>query len=612
MKHVTPAARHLLDIGRALVCPDKPSAHDFNLPASLRAVKTELADLKLNQTEIKLIAVVFHNNIEGEKVMTALEVLAKVFPKAVDRLAHLDRMRRLVLLKVLEPCEKSYRRRAESGKIEMRLDRLHILDMGVRLHAKFLARLLGEKNLDPEAVDTPFKDNREYLEDWFSYVEAIRDYRSSRQYGDEEAAMRSLAQVDQWERRLETRLLRSTEDFPFKAMIEEYNLDRKEQIIILYLLKEELRGESCSRSELLEIISEDRFDGYHNAKYFDKTSVLVRQGLVEIHENMSFVRMGRELNLASDVPPRILRSAAITDAERVTEIIRSGDTFSLVKPHVGLDRLILPTAVKGMLETSITQCRQEVGRTLRDWGLDQGMYMKSGPEARDYKPAMLLLFSGPPGTGKTFAAGAVALSLGKDLLVTDISRILSCWVGESEANVRQLFAQYEQIVRRTENPPVLLLNECDQFLTARGKADHSADRMYNQMQNLFLEAFERLQGVLIATTNLRDNLDPAFSRRFNLKLEFPVPDAEARARLWENHLTASIPRANDVDLNALANQFVLTGGQISVVVKNAAVEAAGMPTDSRMVTQELLGKYARLEAQTSFGDGKANRIGFGN
>jgi len=612
MNVVKPSAQHLLAIGRHICGPADPPDAEFNLRQSLRAVQADLADLNLTQTDVKLISVVFHVNLEGDKVLSAPDLLTKVFSRPVDRLAHLDRLRRLVLLKVFEPCEKAYRRRnAEDKRLELALDRIHLLDMGIRLHTRFLARLLGEEiEADPESVDTPYADNREFLQDWFSYLDAFREYKGSKQWSDPEAMMRGQALVEQWERRREKRLARTEDRFPFQELVEEYGLDRNEQTILMYMLKEELNGQSCSREELLDFISEDKFDQYRNGRYLERDGLLIGNGLVEICENMFFINMGQELRLAADVASIIMRAIPKTDQERVIEIIRCSDILKLTKPHVALDQLILPQTLKNTLETAITQCRCDVGRTLHDWGLNQGIFMKGAQEEREYKPAMLLLFSGAPGTGKTFAAGAIARSLGKDLLVTDVSRLLSCWVGESEANVHRLFAQYDQIVRRTENPPVLLLNECDQFLTSRGQTERSTDRMYNQMENLFLEAFERFQGVLIATTNLRGNLDPAFSRRFHLKLDFPKPDAEARRQLWAIHLPESLPRSADVDIAELAANYALTGGQIAVVVKNAAVEAAQGEPAQRRLTRELLIKYARLELETAFGDRPMGRIGF--
>ncbi len=207
-----------------------------------------------------------------------------------------------------------------------------------------------------------------------------------------------------------------------------------------------------------------------------------------------------------------------------------------------------------------------------------------------------MLLHGPSGTGKTFASGAIAKHLGKKLLITDISRLQSKWVGDSEKNVQRLFTLFERIVRRVENPPVLLLNEADQFLSSRLTDTHSSvDQMQNSIQNLFLEGFERLRGVMIATTNLQNNMDSAFSRRFHLKLELPMPAKTERVRLWELHLPPGIPRASDVNIEVLATSYILSGGQIKIIVQNAATEAATRKGQARVLKQNDLVKYCLIE-----------------
>jgi SpoVK/Ycf46/Vps4 family AAA+-type ATPase len=222
-----------------------------------------------------------------------------------------------------------------------------------------------------------------------------------------------------------------------------------------------------------------------------------------------------------------------------------------------------------------------------------------------------MLFYGAPGTGKTFAAGAIAQALGKKLLITDISRIQSKWVGDSEKNVRRVFSIFERIVHRVTNPPVLLLNEADQFLMNRSRsASSSVDKMMNSMQNLFLEAFENLNGILIATTNLRENLDEAFSRRFHLKLDFPMPDINEREKLWQLHLPNSIPGSDKIRIEELANEFGISGGQIKIIVRNACAEAASRKGAFQILMQRDLRKYCKLETISNFSKNQ-KVIGFG-
>jgi len=284
------------------------------------------------------------------------------------------------------------------------------------------------------------------------------------------------------------------------------------------------------------------------------------------------VNGGRKEWLTHDVSKRLLSREPSGDAERITQILRGQDILELATPQQSFDDLVLSGDLRRKLETAIQRYESNVDARLREWGIERNA-RGSRVCDRDEAP-LLMLFSGPSGTGKTFAAGAFARQLGKDLLVTDISKLLSAWVGESEQNVRRMFYLFDRVVRCCQNPPVLLLNECDQFLTTRGESSKSVDQMYHQMQNLFLEAFERMRGILIAATNLVGHVDSAFSRRFYLKIEFPMPDVESRVKLWQKHLLPTIPLDNDVDVDYLAERYEFSGGQIDLVVRNAAIEAA--------------------------------------
>ena len=222
----------------------------------------------------------------------------------------------------------------------------------------------------------------------------------------------------------------------------------------------------------------------------------------------------------------------------------------------------------------------------------------------------MILLSGPPGTGKTYTAYAISKELNKDVLVTDMSRILSKWVGESEQNVMSIFTTYRKICKRVDNPPLLLLNEADQFLTRRGDTKGSVDRMYNQMQNLFLEQFEKFKGVLVATTNMVENIDPAFSRRFNVKIKLDIPDTIMRERLWIKLIPKKMSLANNVNINHLAGKYVFSGGQIATVIKNAAIAASIRSGKKKKIFQDDLIRYADLEQQNSFENTVKKVLGF--
>jgi len=147
------------------------------------------------------------------------------------------------------------------------------------------------------------------------------------------------------------------------------------------------------------------------------------------------------------------------------------------------------------------------------------------------------------------------------------------YVGESEKNVRRIFDDFKELSKKAKVDPVLLLNEADQFLSARSEgAGSSADKMHNQMQNI-LEQIEKFEGILIATTNLLTNIDKAFSRRFNHKIEFKKPGKKQRLRLWQFMLPENADYEEGFVLEELA-KHALTGGQINLIIKNTAYKVA--------------------------------------
>lgn len=218
-----------------------------------------------------------------------------------------------------------------------------------------------------------------------------------------------------------------------------------------------------------------------------------------------------------------------------------------------------------------------------------------------------MLLYGPPGTGKTLTAQYLASELKLPLLKIDASRVLSCWIGESEQNVRRIFDDYSSLQKDLGNAPVLLLNEADQLLGARDAGANAVDRMSNNMQNLFLEGLERFSGILVATTNRRDLLDEAFSRRFTYKLELPQPDKDLRIGLWTSHLPVE-RLAGDVDIGQLAD-LGLTGGEIRLVIERAVRLLAyrGVTTLDRRTLMDIAKEEITSRMKRN---GNLNKMGF--
>jgi len=179
------------------------------------------------------------------------------------------------------------------------------------------------------------------------------------------------------------------------------------------------------------------------------------------------------------------------------------------------------------------------------------------------------LFYGMPGTGKTETVLQLAKETGRDIMQVNISEIKSMWVGESEKNIKALFDNYRNKVRESKLTPILLFNEADAIIGKRQEgAERAVDKMENSIQNIILQEMETLDGILIATTNLAQNMDKAFERRFLYKIRFTKPTIEARMSIWRE----MIPTLSEADTHALAVKYDFSGGQIENIARHYAID----------------------------------------
>lgn len=179
------------------------------------------------------------------------------------------------------------------------------------------------------------------------------------------------------------------------------------------------------------------------------------------------------------------------------------------------------------------------------------------------------LFYGIPGTGKTETVYQLAKQTGRNILQVNISEIKSCWVGESEKNIKELFDRYHNMVKETEIAPILLFNEADAIIGKRQEnAERPVEKMENAIQNIILQEMENMEGILIATTNLTQNMDKAFERRFLYKIKFDKPGLEAQCLIWQS----MIPNLNEMDVRELATRYNFSGGQIENIARKQVVE----------------------------------------
>jgi len=179
------------------------------------------------------------------------------------------------------------------------------------------------------------------------------------------------------------------------------------------------------------------------------------------------------------------------------------------------------------------------------------------------------LFHGAPGTGKTETAYQIARATGRDIYMVDISQTKSCWFGESEKKIKEVFEQYKACVKHSKIAPILLFNEADAVISKRKNVSSgNVAQTENAIQNIILQEMENLNGILIATTNLTENLDKAFERRFLYKIEFGKPSVDAKKSIWQS----IIPELSENDAATLANRYDFSGGQIENISRKALID----------------------------------------
>ena len=215
----------------------------------------------------------------------------------------------------------------------------------------------------------------------------------------------------------------------------------------------------------------------------------------------------------------------------------------------------------------------EVSRQIEDLSqlLEESHYQDicSRLEANGYRTGFTCLFYGAPGTGKTETVLQLARQTGRDIMQVNISQIKSMWVGESEKNIKEIFDKYRAKVEKATIAPILLFNEADAIIGKRQEgAERAVDKMENSIQNIILQEMENLKGILIATTNLAQNMDKAFERRFLYKIKFNKPTLEARMQIWHSML----PDLKETDIRTLAERYDFSGGQIENIARHYAID----------------------------------------
>ncbi|EKP7742405.1 ATP-binding protein, partial [Campylobacter jejuni] len=518
-------------------------------------------ELKCAKNEALILRELCRNYVVSISSINAFTLLSTIFGN--DKYLYLDALEDLKKLieRGFVNQNSSFFKSLENNKTQTLT--LALLQSELSLSEYFLEFLEAKPRLNFEKQEA-YADYLEYLKDEFARIQ-LYERLSFIQKSAYNSEIKN--QIKLYEKHIKERLKKSKFYNVLADIFKEYNLEHKEQIIFLALLKEEyaLSNESSISREmnsLLSLISENDLERHKNKKLLQENAPLLN--LIEYDEYLNaFGDISKSFFIIDEILQRIINFEPKQSKKiKIESVLKDQDIFELIEPSTDINDIIMPENTKELLENILKQQDKKVLERLHSWGIKSNKNI----EAK-------IIFYGPAGTGKTMSALAMAKSMKKSVLSFDCSKILSKWVGESEQNVRKIFDTYKNIVQTCKQSPILLLNEADQFLSTRVDGSSGSDKMHNQMQNIFLEQIERFSGVIIATTNFLESLDSAFSRRFDYKIEFKKPDFKDRLKIWEKFLPKKALFEKDFNINILSN-YELSGAQILMVVKNTALKVA--------------------------------------
>ena len=279
------------------------------------------------------------------------------------------------------------------------------------------------------------------------------------------------------------------------------------------------------------------------------THVLICNGMIEFNNDDGFVE--RDSFRMTKETKRVLFAefTSLNQGKKRGDVIKSEE----IVPK----RLFYSDKVHSQIE--------ELGKLLEN---EKYNMIRSRMKDTGFRCGFTCLFYGEPGTGKTESVLQLARQTGRDIFQVNISQIKSKWVGESEKNIRQVFDYYRTKVKESDVTPILLFNEADAIIGKRLEgAERAVEKMENTIQNIILQEIETLDGILIATTNLAQNIDLAFERLFLYKIKFDKPNIESRMCMWHE----MIPVLNEEETRILANKYNFNGGQIENIARHYTI-----------------------------------------
>jgi hypothetical protein len=309
-----------------------------------------------------------------------------------------------------------------------------------------------------------------------------------------------------------------------------------------------------------------------------------------------------QLDLIEIEPERLFSNAGMKLTEKGRELFLEDD-FELFTDEKNKDkRLIYPEDIPEKTLFYDNELSRQLNLLKENLQEERFSELQKRLEEQSLPKGVAAIFHGLPGTGKTETAMQIAKATGRPVCHVDIAGSKSCWFGESERLIKRIFTDYAEQCKKATLKPILLFNEADALFSKRKDSNFSnVAQTENAIQNIILEEMEKLDGILIATTNLIDNLDGAFERRFLFKIKFGQPTEEAKQSIWKSKLSW----LTDDDCRQLAAHHNFSGGEIDNIVRKVVMEEVLHGTRPTLAEIEELCRHEKI------GDGgKGSSIGF--
>lgn len=381
--------------------------------------------------------------------------------------------------------------------------------------------------------------------------------------------------------------IEENQKFPLIKEINDFKLEAIDLSIYTKLIWDTICGRnSIDISATAEIFfpnHKDRFLLVNSFMLGDNP--LIKEDLVAVEEGDYFNNTGIKL---TDKSHRILTKHDI----KLKKLKTRPDNLS-IPDNIVYKKLFYPKNVKDELQT------------IRELLSEEKLHkFRNRIKSKALSNGLTILMHGKPGTGKTETVYQLAKASGREIIHVDISQAKSMWFGESEKIVKQIFKDYSAYRQNAEKIPILLLNEADAIISKRKDIEQSnTAQTENAIQNIILETMENFDGILIATTNMLENMDSAFERRFLFKINFTNPDVATKAQIWKNKL----PELSAENSKRLAEKFNLNGAQIdNIVTKCLTYEIINY----KQVNIKQIEKYCEAEDYLNTLQTTIKKIGF--